>query len=131
MRVLVFGIRHASEGSAKADAHSMLRRLLRIRQAGIVERHFCRCHRELGVAVEPLQAMRWKVFFRGPLRNLTAAMRVERRGVEAGNALDATLLRAQAAPKILPSNPDAGDWADAGNDCATPRHFRFGICDLR
>src|SRR5688500_16575045 len=122
MDVLIFRIGDAAQGSAEAHADAMLRRLLRIRKPGIVERHPGRSDGKLRVAVESLQAVRRKIIFRDPVGNFAAAMRVEFIGVEAGDPLDAALFSAQTAPKLFSSRSDAGDRANSGNDCATSGH---------
>jgi hypothetical protein len=106
--------------------------LLRIRKPGVVERHLGGSDGKLRVAIESLQAVGRKMIFRDPVGNFAAAMRVKFGRIETGDPLDAALLGAQAAPKIVPAGSDAGDRTDARNNCATPGHLRlwFGVLSL-
>ena len=94
---------------------------------GVVECHSGGGDGELRVAIEALQAMRWKMFFRNPVDNLPGAMGVELRSVEARDGADTALFRAQSAPEIFAPNPDGGNRTEAGDDCATFRHGGFGV----
>ena len=49
-------------------------------------------------------------------------MRIESGGIECGNANDPALFRQDAVPEALDTSADAGDWANAGDDCASPAH---------
>src|SRR5581483_1278124 len=117
--VLIFRLANSAERGAETHADSMLRIFASILNARIIERHLRRRDGELRVTIEPLQTMRRKKFFRIPIRNLAAAMRVEDRRIETGDALDAASFRAQPAPEIFHAFADAGDRTDAGDDGAT------------
>jgi hypothetical protein len=77
--------------------------LARPGEARVFERHARGRHGELRVTIEPLQAVRREMVLRHPIADLAAAMRVERCRIEAGDMLDAALLREDAAPEsVLP-----------------------------
>src|SRR2546423_15708287 len=105
--MFLFGVRASAESRAKTHADAVLRFFTRIRNAGVIERHFCLGDGELRVAIEAFQTMRRKMIFRNPIDDLASAMSVELRSVEARDRPDATLLGAQAAPEIFAADPDA------------------------
>src|SRR5437588_10391802 len=96
--MVLFRVGNSTEGGAKTYADAILRPFAGIGEAGIIERHFRRGDGKLRVAIEPLETMRGKVIFGDPIQNLTGAMRVELRGIEARNLADPAFLRAQSAP---------------------------------
>ena len=61
--------------------------------------------------------MRREMILRNPIADFAAAMRVERSRVEAGDMLDAALLREDPAPERILARANAGDRSDAGDDC--------------
>src|SRR5437667_1997055 len=90
--VLVFGLADTAKCRAKTDAHAMLRFFAGIVEARIVKRQLSRCDRELRIAVEPLQTMRCKEFFRIPIVNLAGATHAKGARVEARDAADSAFL---------------------------------------
>src|SRR5437764_538207 len=109
MRMLIFCVRDAAERGSETDADAMLRSLLRIRKSGVIERHSRGSDGKLRVTVQAFQTMRRKIIFGNPFRNFTAAVRIERRSVEAADLPNATFLRAQSEPEIFPTDPNARD----------------------
>ncbi len=128
MRVLIFRVRDAAEGRSETDSDPMLRRLLGVGKTRIIERHLRRRDGKLRVAIEPLQAMRRKIILGHPIRNFSAAMRVEFRRVETGDRSNAALLRAHSTPEIFAADSDAGNRTDAGNNRATLVILKVGSC---
>src|ERR1700720_2405054 len=119
---LFFGFANAPECGAEADANSILRLFARIFQPCIIECEFGGRDGKLRVTIEPFETMRRKKFFRIPIANFTPAAHMERIDVKAGNPADAALLGKDRFPEVLPPMPDAGDWADAGDDRAPSAH---------
>src|SRR5688500_15788826 len=66
-RVLVFCAGNSAEGGAEADADPRLRLVAAPREPCIIERQQSAGDGELGIAIEPLQAMRWKEHGRIPV----------------------------------------------------------------
>src|SRR5438270_2007165 len=128
--MVLFRVGDSAERRAKTYADAVLRPFARIGDAGIIERHFRRGDGKLRVAIEPFQTMRRKVILGDPIQNLTGAMRVELGGIKARYGADPAFLRAQSAPEIFATDPDASDGTDAGDNCATFRHAGFGVQNL-
>src|SRR5438270_11347127 len=128
--MVLFRVGDSAERRAKTYADAVLRPFARIGEPGVIERHFRRGDGKLRVAIEPFQTMRRKVILGDPIQNLTGAMRVELRGIEARNPADPAFLRAQSAPEIFAPDPDGGDGAEAGDDCATLRNAGVGVRSL-
>ncbi len=120
--MLIFGLTNPAERGTETNTYSILRILTRIFDARVVEGHLGRRDRELRIAIQALQSVRGKKFFRTPIGNFAAAMRVESAGIESRDAIDAALFRADAVPKSVDALTDTSDRADAGDDCAPSTH---------
>src|SRR4051812_32831531 len=109
--VVQLRIGNSTEGRTETYPNTILRGFARVGQTGVIKRHFRRRDRELSVAIEPFQTMRREMFFRDPIQNLPGAMSIEGGGIETRDRPDPAFFRAQPAPEILASGPNAGDRA--------------------
>src|SRR5260370_21822691 len=80
--VLTFRIRDAAKRSSEADADAILRSVWGILQSAIFKSELDRRYRELCVAVQSLQSVRWKNSLRTPIQDLACAGRFEYRGIK-------------------------------------------------
>ena len=71
--VLVLGIRDPAQRGAETHTDTIMRCVGRISQATIFEGQFNRGHRELGIAVQPLQPMGRENLFWKPIQNFGGA----------------------------------------------------------
>src|SRR6516225_2102696 len=119
--MLIFRLADSSQSRAKANADA-LGIVARPSDARVRKRELRGGDGKLRVAIETLEAMGWKKFFRRPIVNLAAAMRVKDCRVETADTRDAAPFRAHSVPEIIDTCADAGDRTDAGDDRAAPAH---------
>src|SRR6266404_2900848 len=100
----------------------MLRLFARILEASVVERQLRRGNGELGVTIEPLQALRRKKLFWIPILNFASAPHLERARVEGFDAADPAFLSENAIPKTIDAFANAGDGTDTGDNRASSVH---------
>ena len=124
---MLLGFANAAQRGAEADADPVLRTFPRIFHACVIECEFCRGNGELRVAIEPLQTVRWKKFFRIPIANLAGAAYIEGASVETRNLSDASFLGENSVPKSINAFADAGDRTNSGNDDTPSTHAVTGL----
>ena len=121
VRVLSLGVGDAAERGAEAHPDAGLRSVRRIREARVAQRQPRAGHRELRVAVQPLEPVRREEFGGIPVADFARVVRVVLAGIEPGQPRDAAALRAQAVPERLLADAHAGDGTQPRDDRA-PGH---------
>src|SRR5580700_362335 len=86
--VLTFRIRDAAKRRPEAHADTILRSVWGILQSTVFKRELDRRYRELCVAVQSLQPVRWKNFLGTPIQDLACAGRFEYRGIKRRDRTD-------------------------------------------